>query len=212
MNREDESKWTKLKEKLESRAIEKAPDSSYWVIVPQEPATFGHLLVISWKGCADQDITDEGLFRDSKHMQETMTVIHNLALEMKDSLTSNGEADGKRCKKVYLISECEKKDFPFHFHLIPRFECQRTGHFYLFEKELEEARWLLNESQEEVKINDGCQRIGEAQSLLLYHRWLILSNRWTRSNGEREKYIDRMKKWWVEHWDTQKQSTRQRGK
>jgi len=138
-----------------------------------------------------------------------MRTMHELASIMKDCLTSNGEASGKKCKKVYLVSECETKNFPFHFHLIPRFECEKTGNLFLFEKELEEARWMSKEDREEAKIQDGFGRVAEAEAILDYHRWLLLANRWIKSDDEWEKFISRMKKWWSEHRSSEVNSNKE---
>lgn len=201
---QEEYDWSPLRKDFENRIIDRSPDDSYWVVVPNEPATFGHLLVISWKGYQQQDITDKGLFRDSSHMREIMRVIHDLAFEMKSCLTSNGEANGKKCEKVYLVSECETESFPFHFHLIPRFECEKTGHMYLFKQELEEARWMTKKDQENTKIQNGHFRVAEAEAFLNYHKSLLLSNRWVRHKGEREELVGKVTKWWNEHWVSNK--------
>jgi len=198
-NSGEEDNWANLKRKLKKRIIEKSPDNSYWVVVPEEPCTFGHLLVISWEGSQEQDITDAGLFTDDNHIQKLMRTAHEFAFMMKTCLTSNGEANGKKCERIYLVSECDTKSFPFHFHLIPRFECEKTGNIFLFEKELEEARWMLNEDEEEEKIQDGFGRIAGGEAVLNYHKWQLLSDRWARSNPEREEFIKSMMKWWNEH-------------
>jgi diadenosine tetraphosphate (Ap4A) HIT family hydrolase len=175
--------------------VKKAADDSYWIVVPQEPAVFGHLLVISWEDLGEQDITDEGLFTDLMHMQSIIRMIHEVTLKMKNHLTSDGTASGRKCEKVYLISECESPDLPFHFHLIPRFQNDRKGHFYLFEKELEEARWMVGKEGEGEKLADGCCRIANTEALSLFHRYLILSKKWTRDDNERKNSIERIKGW-----------------
>lgn len=197
--------WSELKEDFESRIVDKSSDDSYWVVVPDKPATFGHLLVISWRGYQKQDITDKGLFRDDNHMRGIMRVIHDLAFEMKSCLTSNGEANGKKCEKVYLVSECETENFPFHFHLIPRFECEKAGHLYLFKQELEETRWVLKKGQEDRQIQKGRVRVSEAEDSLIYHKSLFLSNKWARSNPEREEFVGKVVKWWNKHWTLNEQ-------
>jgi len=199
VNTQEKHNWSKFKEDLEERIVDKSPDNSYWIVVPEKPATFGHLLVISWRGYQEQDIADKGLFKDRSHMQEAMRMIHDIVFQMKSCLTSNGKANGKKCEKVYLVSECETKDFPFHFHLIPRFEREEEGHLNLFIKELEEARWMTDD-EKEVKTQDGFVRIGKAEGILDYHRQLLQSDRWAKDNKKREKEIGRMMKWWKEHW------------
>lgn len=185
--------WSDLKENLHSRKIERyCKNECYWVVIPREPATFGHLLVISWKGYDEneQDITDEGLFEDKNHMQEIMEVIRDLTRVMKESLTDLKE---RRCKRVYVVNECETENFPFHFHLIPRFEGDTTGNLFLFERELEEARWMVQKDQKESKIRDGCCRIGTTEGILNHHKYLIWSNEWAKSNEEREEFIEEIK-------------------
>jgi diadenosine tetraphosphate (Ap4A) HIT family hydrolase len=188
-----EKDWSELKKKLEERRIDKLLDSdSCWVVVPHEPAAFGHVVVISWKGYQEQDITDKGLFIDSKHMQKVIRIIHDLAFTMKSSVTSNGETNGKKCEKVYLVSECETKNFPFHFHLIPRFEGEKQGHVFLLEKELEESRWMGKDQNEN-------QRIMDIESILSYYKQILDSGVWKRSKEEQIEYIGDIKNWWNKH-------------
>lgn len=196
---QEECDWTALKMNLQSRTVNESPDGSYWVVVPAQPATFGHLLVISWKGYQEQDIADKGLFRDRTHMKEMMKAIHDLAFEMKSSLTSNGETNGKRCERVYLVSECETRNFPFHFHLIPRFEGENEGHLRLFQQELEEARWMLGGGQEDEKVRNGWQRASKVKAIMNHHRKLLQSSRWARSNKEREEFVRKITEWWNKH-------------
>ena len=191
--------WTKLKKDLNNRIIHKSDDDSCWVVVPDRPATFGHILVISWRGCKNQDITDKGLFIDKRHMTDYIRTIHDLSFEMKSCLTSNGETNGKKCEKVYLVSECETEKLPFHFHLIPRFEGEKNGNLFLFKKELEEARWIFKDEQEGEKIQDGHLRISKAEAILTHHKSLLHANNWVRSKGEREKNVEKITKWWYGH-------------
>jgi len=183
--------WKKLKCDLRARKIERYCDDSYWVVVPRDPATFGHLLVISWRGYdkKNQDISDKGLFEDPepkpKHMYEIMGLIHELASMMKKSL-KYGE---RRCERVYVATLCETKDFPFHFHLIPRFEGDKTGFMFLFERELEEVRWMLENDKKHDKIAEACNRIGKSEGILDFHKYLVHSNEWVRSNEERKGFI-----------------------
>ncbi len=184
--------------KLRPRKIKRdCKNESYWVIVPDKPANSGHLLVISWKGYGD--ITDEGLFEDENHMQEIMEVIRDVTRKMQDFLT---DSEGNKCVRVYVVSECETKNFPFHFHLIPRFEGDETGHMFLFEKEFEEARWIVEkdrkegmteEDQKEDKIRKGNHKIKTAEGILNDHKKLLSSNKWARPNEEREKFIEEIK-------------------
>lgn len=190
-------RWIRLMKDFEEtdRVIRASPDDSFWVVVPNRPANFGHLLIVSWKSRGSHDIVDENLFEDSKHMQNLMNAAHELASKMMGHLTSNGKANGKRCEKVYIVSECETPDFPFHFHLIPRFRDDNKGHFYLFEKEIEEMRWMIDETNEKEKCKDGLRIVRKTEASLQAHKRLISSNKWARSNEEREKFVRRIGIW-----------------
>lgn len=181
--------YTQLEKDLNDRIIKRA--ESYRVFVPHCSATFGHLVVVSWKGY--EDISDADLVEDIPHQKEIMKLICNLASEMKKSLTSNGTEKGKKCKKVYVVSECETDNFPFHFHLIPRFEGDSKGHEFLFEKELEEARWMLEDDTREGKLLDMYRRLGKTEGVLNHHKNLIRSNRTPKPNGDRENMISLIK-------------------
>jgi diadenosine tetraphosphate (Ap4A) HIT family hydrolase len=195
----NELDWSELKKDFQGRIIHRSPSDSYWVVVPRDPCTFGHLLIVSWKGHQEQDIADEGLFADNHHLQELMRTAHELAFIMKSCLTSNGAMNGKKCERVYVISACETKGFPFHLHLIPRFECEKTGYVFLFEKELGEARWLSTKDEKNAKVEDGYRRVAEAKAILDYQKWLLAAHRWVKYDDERQGFVERIKKWWSEH-------------
>lgn len=202
---EQPDKWNK-KNDLKPNKIEKLSKEDYWVVVPREPATLGHLLVVSWKGEEENsDISDRGLFQNPEHMNGMMYLIHKLTVAMKEKLTFQE----RKCEKVYVATLCETEKFPFHFHLIPRFEGDREGFAYLFEKELEEARWLFD-CQEECKSSceknfekkcykkyeklvQSSGRILDAGCLLMKHREKLCSNSWVLSNNEREQLIKKTK-------------------
>lgn len=189
--------WSGLRKNLEDekRIVKKAADDSYWIVVPQVPATFGHLLVISWKGLREQDITDKGLFTDKLHMQNIMMTVRETIMKMKNNLTYDGMRNGRKCERVYLLSECETRCFPFHFHLIPRFEKDRKGHIYLLERELEEVRWTVGKEEDAGKLTDGCNRIAQVEALTLFHRSQILSKEWVRCDEERKDLVKRIVGW-----------------
>lgn len=156
-----------------------------WVFVPQNPATLGHLVVVSGKHY--DDISNKGLVKDVKHLKQIMKVVNKLALKMKQSL----KYKGNKCEKVYVVTQCETSNL--HLHLIPRFKGERTGNMFLFEKELEEARWVLEDDEKEDKLNDVYCRIGIMEGILNFHKNLILSKKWTRHNEYRKYFIREMK-------------------
>ena len=162
-------------------------DENPWVYVPREPATFGHLIVVSGK--CYSDMGDKGLLQDTDHMKQIMNVISELALLTKQHLKCNA----KKCERVYVVSECDTPNLHLHFHLIPRFLGDKKGHMFLFERELEEARWKLKTDIDEDKIRDAYDRIGTAESILSFHKNLIRSDRWLKSNPKRKEFIGKIK-------------------
>lgn len=97
-----------------------------------------------------------------------------------------------------------------HFHLIPRFEGDKEGFMHLFERELEGARWIYDCKREECKadckhtfekecrkkydkINGSSGRLLIAECVVERHESWICSDRWAKSNEERESFIKQIK-------------------
>jgi len=59
---------------------------------------------------------------------------------------------------------------------------------FLFERDLEEARWKLKKDIDEDKIRDTYHRIGTAEGTLSFHKNLIRSDQWLKSNVKRMKF------------------------
>lgn len=183
-------KFCKNRSEFEDRVIKgyEPKGKTPWAYVPREPATFGHAVVVA--GEPYLDICDQTMPEGEerfvpKHLQEMMKMIRELALKMRSL-----EYNGKKCEKVYVITECETPDLHLHFHLIPRFEGERKGHVFLFEKELEEARWMLGNDTNENKIRDAYYSLGVVKGMLDFHKNLIRSNKWTRLNADRVRLIE----------------------
>lgn len=162
-------------------------DENPWVYVPREPATFGHLIVAAGK--CYEDIGDKSLLQDTDHMKQIMNVISELASVTKEHLKRNG----KKCERVYVVSECDTPNLHLHFHLIPRFQGDKKGHMFLFERELEEARWKLETDIDEDKIRNAYHRIGTAEGILNFHKNLIRSDQWLISDVKRKEFISKIK-------------------
>jgi hypothetical protein len=126
-----------------------------------------------------------------------MRIVHDLAFEMKSCLTSNGKPDGKKCEKVYLVSECETEKLPFHFHIIPRFKGEKAGHMFLLVKELEEARWLSGDDLG-TKAQDGWERCAKIEAISNYHKSLLLTGNWVKSDEKQTEFIGKIMAWWKE--------------
>ena len=192
------TEWFELRRDFENRTIYKSPYASFSAVIPNRPAAFGHVMLVSWKGRDDQDITDCGLFADPTHIRDMIKTAHDLAWNMKNCLTSNGKRNGDVCSRVYLIVQCETEAMPFHIHLIPRFKECNKGNPYLLDTELQEARWICN-NDKSTTVQDGKARIGKALSTLEYHERLMRSEKWARSEKERAGYMNRILKWWCAH-------------
>ncbi len=91
-------KWLGLRKNFEDekRIVRKAVDDSFWIVVPDKPATFGHLIILSWKGIFEQDISDKGLITDEMHFQRVMQAINKISSVMRQSLTSDGTSNGRK--------------------------------------------------------------------------------------------------------------------
>jgi len=159
-----------------------------WVFVPREPEAFGHLVVVAGKHYLD--ISDKELAKDTKHLIQMLKLISKLCVKMKKHL----KFDERVCKKVYVSTLCETDNMHLHFHLIPRFDGDRTGFKYLFEKELEGTRWMLQDSNIENKIRKGYYTTLDAGTIIDFHKYLFSSNKWVRSNEDRESFINEIKK------------------
>jgi diadenosine tetraphosphate (Ap4A) HIT family hydrolase len=189
------TKRSRLRQDLEKRTFYKSTDGSFWALVPDRPAAFGHVVMVSWRGRGDQDAADCGIFTDPMHMGEIMKIAHNLVWEMKNRLTSNGRPNGKKCQKVYILVQCETKSFPFHIHLIPRFERCNKANLYLLETELEEARWMMPNGDQIARVKDGIERVRNARLILKRYNKLIKSNKWAKEDDERSCFVNAIMKW-----------------
>lgn len=158
-----------------------------WVMVPREPAAFGHLIVISKKRRPQHidDIAYLDIDEDIKHFMNIMKQVVKVSRSLKKL-----SHEGKKVEKIYVLSLCEMPHL--HFHLIPRFEKENTGYLFLFEKELEEKRWLMDNDCEKVQLQ-GSKRMGEAQGILDHHRILMKRDRWVRKEKERLRFIKQIK-------------------
>jgi len=163
-----------------------------WVLVNEKPGTFGHLVVVTGKCLDCADLSSEKWQEDDnlEYLKRTLDLINRLCSCMVGHLKSS---DGKICEKVYVVSQCETQGFHLHFHLYPRFKCEDTGNIFLFEKELEEARWVKEDENRDDKVLDGCCRVAKTRKIYESHKSLILRNSWAKNNDKREVYVRKTK-------------------
>jgi diadenosine tetraphosphate (Ap4A) HIT family hydrolase len=163
-----------------------------FVLIPREPASIGHVLVVSGKPYSD---IGDPRFK-LEHQKEIMNLITALASTMKKSLKSGR----KNCRKVYLVSECENPILHLHFHLIPNFDGDHQGHLFLFEKELEEARWVVNKDEKKAEVvQEGCKRIGQIAGILGYYDRLLAEKSWTKDDSSRNELIRKTEEFLKQH-------------
>jgi len=168
----------------------------FYVVVPKEPAMYGHILIVS-KKMSDkhaEDITDIDNLKEDQ-LKAMIVAAQKLSWLMKKELKKD---NGKRVRKVYVITQCETPHF--HFHLKPRYENEYEGEYavpgdaFLCLKELEEARWHKNESNNISANVKGLERIQKIELGLCKHKMLINSKIWARPDEERKAFIDEIKK------------------
>jgi len=119
-----------------------------------------------------------------------LKLINELSVKMKKRL----KFDGRECKRVYVSTLCETENMHLHFHLIPRFDGDRMGFKYLFERELEATRWMLSDSNVENRIHEGYYKILDAGTIIDYHKYLFSSSKWIKSSDDRVSFINEIKK------------------
>lgn len=92
-----------------------------WVMVPREPATFGHVLVVSKKR-KPQHIDDITCLDKEQDIEQFKNIMEQIVKISKILKKLNYQ--GRNVKKVYVLSLCETPHL--HFHLIPRYERENT--------------------------------------------------------------------------------------
>lgn len=191
-------KWSEVKSdpKVHAQQMLRLPQferiEDPWVLVNEKPGTFGHLVVVTGKCLDCADLSSKKWQEDDnlQYLKRTLDLINRLCSCMVGQLKS---PDNKTCKKVYVVSQCETQGFHLHFHLYPRFECEDTGNIFLFEKELEEARWVKEGESMDNNVLDGCCRVAKTRKIYEFHKLLISTNRWARNNEKRKAYVKKTK-------------------
>ncbi len=178
-------------ESMKERMLKKKWDPYVYAIVPDQPATFGHVVIVSMKSTPHfEDITDLDPENEEHetHLEKIIFFAQTLSKKIKENLTYKG----KKVKKVYLLSLCETPHL--HFHLIPRFEADNTGYLFLFEKELEENRWQIEKENVGDTNLRGGKRIAEGEGVLSYYTKLLDSNKWAKDSEQKNTRIKEIKR------------------
>ena len=170
------------------RIIARIPvnDNEYFcVAIPREPATRGHLLIISSK-CI-KDITHVKV-EDYELLKEMIVAATKVSAALKNWDSS--------IEKVYLLIQGETQHL--HIHLKPRRRGEEKGDLFLFDKELEESRWMLksdNETEESCRrktLDNGITEVFKGISIIEKHGTLMRSGTWLRSEKEVDEFYDEM--------------------
>lgn len=99
----------------EKRIIRKDREVQINLFFGDDPYALGHV-VVQPKTCAD-DISR----LTSAHWKVVLKWIPKVAKAMKKVLK---EISGREVSKIYLCSFNESTNYPVHFHLVPRYECE----------------------------------------------------------------------------------------
>nr|MDO8083121.1 HIT domain-containing protein [Candidatus Freyarchaeota archaeon] len=167
-----------------NRVLYSDVDEDFYVAIPQEPAMEGHLLVVSKDHI--KDITEIENRRQLSVLSKMIKVSAKISRELKKW--------DKSISKVYIL--CEGETQHLHFHLKPRREREETGDLFLFEKELQESRWVLDsENKSEVRratLEKGIERIKKGIALAEKHKTLIKMGEWLKPRKEVEEFYKNM--------------------
>jgi len=115
----------------------------YWyVVVPSEIGTFGQVLLIvrkmEWEKEHISDISDPKLLSDKKRLLSIISGIHEISNRLARGLT---DQRGRKVEKAYVLTQCEGENSHLHFQFLPRYEGDADSNEFLYNCELEEARW-----------------------------------------------------------------------
>ena len=124
-------------EEEEKRIIKKDDDVQINLFLGDRPYAFGHI-VVQPKNCED-DISK----LTEKHWKILSKWVPKVAIAMRKVLK---EVSGRDVKRIYLCSFNESTDYPVHFHLVPRYECETLrGDDLLFHRAQEKSTISLQE-------------------------------------------------------------------
>jgi len=139
----------------EKRIIRKDDDVQINLFFGDHPYALGHT-VVQPENCED-DISK----LTGKHWEILSKWIPRVAIAMKKVLK---EVSGREVKRIYLCSFNESADYPVHFHLVPRYECETLrGDGLLFHRSQSK---LMISHQERDKIVNAMKKELESTCVL----------------------------------------------
>lgn len=157
-------------------------EHKYWyLVVPEEIGQFGQVLLVV-RNTDDEhitDISDPRLAENRECLLSIIKGIHVVSAKIKKGLRNE---EGKKVEKVYVLTQCEG-DSHLHFHLYPRFEGDSKGNEFLYECELEEARW----QEREKRPVEG--RIQRGRRILARHEKWVKEGRWKRKDEYKNEML-----------------------
>ena len=162
--------FNKWKNRDQKRVITKFQFDNSFVFVPREHGTFGHLLLIT-----REHFNDLTTSIPAEVAKEIIEKINYVCMQMKQHL----QYRGKKVSRVYLASlnETGGENSHMHFHLIPRYEDEKTGFEFLYSLELEEAKLKLNGEDREYTPDE---RLRSMQGKIEGELSLLHNNKWRR--------------------------------
>jgi len=134
-------------EEEEKRIIKKDKDVRINLFLGDDPYALGHI-VIQPKNC-EHDISE----LTENHWRILSEWIPKVAKAMRKVLR---DVLGREAQKIYLCSFNESPNYPVHFHLVPRYECETLrGESLLFHRA--QAKLMIS-SEERDKIVDALKK------------------------------------------------------
>ncbi len=152
-----------------NRKLRLEDQNGYWYsIVPKEIGTFGQVLLVAKKKPEDgrhiTDISDSLLLKDPSRLQSIMKGISIISNKLKEGLK---DSQGRIVEKVYVLTQCEGKESHLHFQFFPRYKGDLERNMFLYNCELEEARWQdPPELKPETRIMEGRRILKKYDQLL----------------------------------------------
>jgi diadenosine tetraphosphate (Ap4A) HIT family hydrolase len=160
---------------FKERKLSYEDEKGYWyLVVPKEVGVFAQILLVVRKRNTDTrhitDISDPQFLQDDDRLLSVMKGISVVSGKLKAGLE---DPKGRRIEKVYVLTQCEGIETHLHFQLFPRYDGDHEQNEFLYECELEEARWQDPPKRPpSSRINEGTKILEKYNSLLSKNEFL----------------------------------------
>ena len=158
------------------------------VYVPRDTGTFGHMLIVSKKHIKDITELDASLSEENRLTAQNLLIEMNVICKRMKGLLSR---DGMKVSRVYVatLNETGGDNSHLHFHLIPRYDGDKTGFEFLYSNELEEAKWKLDyEDNDFTPYKRLRNMLGKIEGELL----LLENDKWRRFDSKVQRSQKRL--------------------